>query len=96
MPRSKPLGQGSPLTAVLCDTQNRVDQGQIFLRNIATLARQILLDATELFGIDFQPILYQLVLTGPSSSHRRPGERRDPYAEPLVLTGAVRRLSRND
>jgi hypothetical protein len=50
MPRSKAFGQGSPLTAVLCDIQNRVDHGQIFVRNIAALARQILLDATEPFG----------------------------------------------
>jgi hypothetical protein len=48
----KRLGRARHLTAVLCDIQNRVGHGQIFVRNIAALARQILLDATELFGID--------------------------------------------
>ena len=53
MPGSKPPGQCAPLTAVLCDIQNRVDDGQVLMRDVAALTRQILLNATELFGGNF-------------------------------------------
>jgi hypothetical protein len=39
---------------------DRVDHGQIFVGNVAALARQILLDATELLALISMPKLYQL------------------------------------
>src|ERR1700688_699954 len=56
MPVAKALRQRAPLTSVLGDIQNCVDDLQIRLRHVASLTRQILLDSTELGGCDFHAL----------------------------------------
>jgi hypothetical protein len=55
MSRATALAQGLP--SYSRSLRHRVDHGQILVRNIAALARQILLDATELLALISMPKL---------------------------------------
>src|SRR5580658_2821371 len=55
MPVAKALGQGAPLTAVLCDKQNRINHVEVLMRDIPPLSRQMWRDARVLVGCDFHP-----------------------------------------
>jgi hypothetical protein len=55
MSRATALAQGLPTYSR--SPRHCVDNGQIFVRNIAALARQILLDATELLALISMPKL---------------------------------------
>lgn len=53
VPVAETLWQCPPLTTVLRNIQNRIDDSQVLARNVAVLVRRVLLDASKLLGIDF-------------------------------------------
>src|SRR3974390_1041740 len=55
VPVAKALRQRTPLTAVLCDKQDRIDDVEVLVRNVASLSWQVRLDARVLFGCYLHP-----------------------------------------
>lgn len=53
MPIAKPLRQSAPFAAVLGHVENRIDDREILVRDVAALARQEQFDSSKLFGADF-------------------------------------------
>jgi hypothetical protein len=53
MPVAKPLRQSAPFAAVLRHVEDRVDDHEILMRDVATLARQERFDASKLFSGNF-------------------------------------------
>ena len=53
MPIAKALRQRAPFAAVLCDLEDRVDDCEVLVRDVATLTRQERFDASKLFCGNF-------------------------------------------
>src|SRR5579863_8861405 len=53
MPITESLRQRTPLAAVLSHIEDGIDHVEVLVRDVAVLTRQVLLNASKLFGADF-------------------------------------------